>query len=68
MDRNYHIEEQTRNAKRMDVVIDYLDEGFIIELKIWHGNAYHIHGEQQLADYLDCLHLKKGYMLTYSFK
>lgn len=64
---NYHIEEQTRNARRMDVVIDYLGERFIIELKIWRGNAYHIQGEQQLADYLEYLHLKKGYLLTYSF-
>lgn len=39
----------------------------MVELKIWHGNAYHENGESQLADYLEYYHLKTGYMLTYSF-
>lgn len=34
---NYYIEPETRNARRMDVVIDYLGERFVIELKIWRG-------------------------------
>ena len=51
----------------MDIVIDYLGERFVVELKIWRGQAYHEKGEIQLADYLDYYHLDKGYMLTYSF-
>ena len=51
----------------MDIVIDYLGERFVVELKIWRGEAYHEKGEQQLANYLDYYHLDKGYMLTYSF-
>lgn len=51
----------------MDVVVDYSGEQFIIELKVWRGNAYHERGEQQLSDYLDYFHLKKGYMLSYNF-
>jgi hypothetical protein len=64
---NYYIESETRNARRMDIVVDYLGERFIIELKIWRGNAYNERGEQQLADYLDYFHLKKGYLLSYNF-
>lgn len=64
---NYYIEAQTRNARRMDVVVDYAGEQFIIELKIWRGNAYHERGEKQLSDYLDYFRLKKGYMLSYNF-
>lgn len=64
---NYYVEAQTRNARRMDVVVDYNGEQFIIELKIWRGNAYHERGEQQLSDYMDYFHLKKGYMLSYNF-
>lgn len=64
---NYYIEPETRNARRMDVVVDYLGERFIIELKIWRGNAYNERGEQQLSDYLDYFKLKKGYMLSYNF-
>jgi hypothetical protein len=64
---NYYIEARTRNARRMDVVVDYKGERFVIELKIWHGDAYNKRGEQQLADYLDYFKLKKGFMLSYNF-
>ena len=64
---NYYVESRTRNNERMDIVIDYLGERFVVELKIWRGQAYHEKGEIQLADYLDYYHLDKGYMLTYSF-
>lgn len=64
---NYYIEPQTRNTRRMDVVVDYLGERFIIELKIWRGDSYNRRGEKQLLDYLDYFHLKKGYMLSYNF-
>lgn len=49
------------------MVIDYLGERFVIELKIWRGNSYHERGEKQLLDYLDYFRLKKGYMLSYNF-
>lgn len=64
---NYYIEAETRNRKRMDLVIDYKGYQFVIELKIWHGPKYHRDGEEQLCGYLDRLNLNKGYMLTYSF-
>ncbi len=64
---NYYIEAETRNSRRMDVVVDYFGEQFIIELKVWRGNAYNERGEKQLSDYLDYFNLKKGYMLSYNF-
>lgn len=64
---NYYIEAQTRDRKRTDVIVDYKGEQFVIELKIWHGNAYHERGEEQLIEYLDYYHLKKGYMLSFNF-
>lgn len=64
---NYYMEAQTRDAKRTDVIVDYLGERFIIELKIWHGNEYNERGEQQLSGYLDYFHLNKGYMISFSF-
>ena len=51
----------------MDLVIDYRGDQFVVELKIGRGPKYHKDGEEQLCGYLDRLHLKKGYMLTYSF-
>lgn len=64
---NYYVEAQTRDAKRTDVIVDYLGQQFIVELKIWHGNEYNERGEKQLTDYLDYFHQKKGYMLSFNF-
>ena len=49
------------------MIIDYLGHQYIIEMKIWHGDAYNMRGEKQLSDYLDHYHLKKGYMLSFNF-
>lgn len=64
---NYYVEAQTRDEGRTDVIVDYLGEQYIVELKIWHGNAYNERGERQLSDYLDAYHLNKGYMLSFNF-
>ena len=64
---NYYLETQTRDAGRTDVVVDYLGEQFVIEMKIWRGNEYNERGERQLSEYLDYYHLKKGYMLSFNF-
>ena len=64
---NYYCEAQTRNLTRTDVVVDYLGQQYVIELKIWRGEAYNERGEQQLAEYLDYYHLKTGYMLSFCF-
>lgn len=64
---NYYIESRTRNMERTDVIVDYLGEQFIIELKIWRGDAYNTRGEKQSWDYLSYYHLDKGYMLSFNF-
>lgn len=64
---NYYMEAQTRDARRTDVIVDYKGEQFVVELKIWHGNEYNERGEEQLAEYLDYFHQKKGYLLSFNF-
>ena len=64
---NYYVEAETRDETRTDVVVDYLGNQYVIELKIWRGEAYNERGEQQLAEYLDYYHLKTGYMLSFCF-
>lgn len=64
---NYYIEAQTRNRERTDVIVDYGGEQIVVELKLWHGNAYNLRGEAQLLDYLEYYHLDKGYMLSFNF-
>ncbi|MBQ7488611.1 MAG: 9-O-acetyl-N-acetylneuraminate esterase, partial [Clostridia bacterium] len=64
---NYYIEAQTRDQKRTDVIIDYLGQQYIIELKIWHGERYNADGEKQISEYLDYFGLTTGYMLSFNF-
>lgn len=64
---NYSVESHTRNNERMDLVLYYRGEQSVIEIKIWRGNAYNERGEEQISDYLDYFHLKKGYMLSFNF-
>lgn len=64
---NYYLEAQTRDVRRTDVIVDYLGEQFIVELKIWHGSEYNERGEQQLTEYLEYYHRDKGYLLSFNF-
>lgn len=63
----YHIEEETRDHDRMDVVVDYLGKQYVIELKIWRGNAYNERGEEQICRYLEYFDLQKGYLISFCF-
>ena len=60
-------EVQISEEKRLDVVIIYNSNKYIIELKIWHGEKYHERGLKQLEDYLDINGQNKGYLLIFNF-
>lgn len=62
-----YVEARTRNLGRTDLVVDYLGEQFVIEMKIWNGPKYHADGEAQTIEYLDYYRLKKGYMVIFNF-
>jgi hypothetical protein len=64
---NYYIEAQTRDQRRTDVIVDYLGQQYIIEMKIWHGERYNAAGEKQISEYLDYFGLTTGYMLSFNF-
>jgi hypothetical protein len=64
---NYYIEAQTRDQTRADVIIDYLGQQYILELKIWRGERYNAEGEKQIMEYLDYWNLSTGYMLSFNF-
>lgn len=64
---NYYIEAETRDQQRTDVIVDYSGRQYIIEVKIWRGDAYNARGENQLADYLEAYHQRKGYLLSFNF-
>lgn len=64
---NYYIESKTRTNRRTDLIIDFCGQQKIIELKIWHGEEYNRRGEEQLTEYLEEYHLKRGYMVSFNF-
>jgi len=64
----YHIESETRNQRKMDIVVDYGNDQFILELKIWDGEKYHQEAYKQLLDYMDIKKSTTGYLLTFDFR
>ena len=63
----YSVEDRNAKKGRMDVVVHYNGQRYIIELKIWHGERYNEEGEKQINRYLDAYDLKIGYMLSFNF-
>jgi len=64
----YHLESETRDGERTDVIIDYLSEQFVVELKLWYGDVAHEEAFEQIAEYLESKNKDVGYLLTFDFR
>jgi hypothetical protein len=64
----YHLESETRDGERTDVIIDYNSEQFIVELKLWYGEVAHEKAYDQLFEYLESKNKDAGYLLTFDFR
>jgi len=64
----YHLESETQENGRMDIVVNYLKQQFILELKLWYGEKRHQEAYRQLASYLKSKDLDEGYLLTFDFR
>ena len=64
----YHIESQFTDLRRMDIVVDFGSEQFVIELKLWHGESEHYKAYEQLAGYMDSKSMSTCYLLTFDFR
>jgi hypothetical protein len=64
----YHIESEFTDQRRMDIVVDFGREQFIIELKRWDGPAYQAEAYAQLCGYLESKSADTGYLLTFDFR
>ncbi|MCL2282967.1 MAG: AAA-like domain-containing protein [Fibromonadales bacterium] len=64
----YHLESETRDGERTDVIIDYLSEQFVVELKLWHGEVSHEAAFEQIFGYLESKSKDTGYLLTFDFR
>ena len=63
----YYVEPQTRDNCRMDLIVTYDRQEFILELKIWRGEKYEEHGRDQLSGYLATRGKEEGYLVTFDF-
>ena len=63
----YYVEPQTRDDRRMDLIVTYGSDEFVIELKLWHGEKYERTGREQLAEYLSIRGKEEGYLVTFDF-
>lgn len=63
----YYVEPQTRDNRRMDLVVNYDKQEFIVELKIWRGEKYEQTGREQLSEYLATRKMDEGYLVTFDF-
>ena len=61
-------EVQVSEEKRLDIVVTFDNKKYIIELKIWRGEAYHQEGLRQLCGYLDRQNETSGYLLIYDLR
>jgi hypothetical protein len=67
--RGYDFKEvEVSEEKRLDMVITFEKQKYIVELKIWRGEAYHREGIRQLCDYLDRQNQSRGYLLIYDLR
>lgn len=64
----YHIESQFTDLRRIDIVVDFGRQQFIIELKVWCGKQYQAEAYNQLCEYLASKKASEGYLLTYDFR
>jgi len=64
----YHFESETRDYGKIDLVIDFLKQQFILELKLWYGESRHEEACEQLANYLKSKNIDRGYLLTFDFR
>jgi hypothetical protein len=63
---HYAVEPETRGGRRMDVVIFYGREEYIVELKIWRGEKAAEDAYDQLAGYLKSRGQRKGWLLSFA--
>jgi hypothetical protein len=64
----YHLESQFTDLRRMDIVVDYGRQQFIIELKLWHGEEAEQKAWQQLAGYLQSKQAAEGYLVIFDLR
>jgi hypothetical protein len=61
-------EVEISEEKRLDIVVTFGSQKYIIELKKWYGQEAHGKGLNQLKDYLDRQDQNLGFLIIYDFR
>jgi hypothetical protein len=61
----YFLEPEIRGGRKIDLVVLYEGQEFIVEVKIWRGEAYEQKGFEQLAGYVKDVHGDTGYLVSF---
>ncbi|MCL1919091.1 MAG: AAA family ATPase, partial [Peptococcaceae bacterium] len=59
---------QFTDLRRMDIVVDFGQDQFILELKLWRGESDHQKAYEQLLGYMGSKNASVGYLLTFDFR
>ena len=62
-----YIEAQTPDGTQTDIIVNFLNQQYIVELKIWDGIKKHEKAYDQLLGYMAKFHQLNGYLLTFNF-
>lgn len=62
---HYVVEPETRGSRRMDIMVFYGRQSYIVELKVWHGQSAASDAYDQLAGYLKSQGHDRGYLLSF---
>lgn len=58
-------EPEISEERRMDIAITFFQHKYVVELKLWRGEAAHAKGLSQLAGYLHRQHLDEGFLVIF---
>ena len=61
----YFLEPQIRGGKKIDILVQYKQEEYIIEVKIWRGEAYERRAYDQIAGYVKSRGKTIGYVINF---
>jgi len=61
----YFLEPQIRGGRAIDILVQYKQEEYIIEVKIWRGEAYERRAYDQIAGYVKDRHQQVGYVVSF---
>lgn len=64
---HYYVEAETRDETRTDLIINYNNREYLIELKVWRGDSYNARGETQLLEYMTLKGHCVGYLVSFCF-